>query len=78
MEIDWIDRIPWQYRDYWSQLNGEVSNVLPHFRPFDHAIDNQTAMGPPWVPIDALSEKESSVLKEYIKSMLDQGKIEPS
>jgi len=31
MEIDWIDRIPWQYRDCQSLYNGEVSNILqPH------------------------------------------------
>ena len=28
MEINWIDKIPWQYRDYQSLYTGEVSNVL--------------------------------------------------
>jgi hypothetical protein len=78
MDIDWIDRIPWQYRDYKCQLNGEVSNVLPYYRSFDLAINIQTAMGPPWGSIYTLSEKVISVLKEYIKSMLNQGKIQPS
>jgi len=77
MEIDWIDRIPWQYRDYKSLYNGEISNVLPRHRSFDHANDIQVGKEPPWGPIYALSEKELSVLKEYIKEMLDQGKIRP-
>jgi hypothetical protein len=29
MEIDWIDRIQWQYRDYQSLDNGAFSKVLP-------------------------------------------------
>jgi hypothetical protein len=78
MEIDWIDRIAWQYRDYKSLYNGEISNALPPHRSFDHAIDIQAGEEPPWGPIYALSEKEWSVLKEYIKEMLDQGKIRPS
>jgi len=41
MEIDWIDRIPWQYRDYKSLYNRELSNVFPPHRSFDHAIDIQ-------------------------------------
>jgi hypothetical protein len=56
MEIDWIDRIPWQYRDFKSLYNGEVSNVLPPHRSFDHAIDIQPGTEPPWGPINALSE----------------------
>jgi len=78
MEIDWIDRIPWQYRDYKSLYNGEISNVLPPHRSFDHAIDIQAGKEPPWGPIHPLSKKELSVLKEFIKEMLDQGKIRPS
>jgi hypothetical protein len=78
MEIDWINRIPWQYQDYKSLYNGEVSNALPPHRSFDNAIDIQAGKEPPWGPIYALSEKELSVLKEYIKEMIDQGKIRPS
>jgi hypothetical protein len=33
---------------------------------------------PPWGPIYALLETELLVFKEYIKEMLDQGKIRPS
>jgi len=78
MEIDWIDRIPWQYRDFKSLYNGEISNMLPPHQSFDHAIDIQAGKEPSWGRIYALPEKELSVLKEYNKEMLDQGKIRPS
>jgi len=38
----------------------------------------QARKEPPWGPIYALSEQESSVLKECIKEMPDQGKIRPN
>jgi hypothetical protein len=50
---------------------------LPPHRSFDHAIDIEAGKEPPWGPIYALSDKELSVLKEYIKEMLDQEKIRP-
>jgi len=78
MEIDWVDRIPWQYRDHKSLYNGEISNVLPPHQSFDHAIDIQAGKEPSWGPIYTPSEEELSVLEEYIKEMLDQGKIHPS
>jgi hypothetical protein len=60
-----------------SRYHGEVSNVLPFHRSFGHAIYIQEGNEPPWGPIYALSEKELSVHKEYIKELLDQGKIRP-
>ena len=33
---------------------------------------------PPWYPIDALSEKELQVLREYLDTMLKSGTIRPS
>jgi len=78
MEINWIDKIPWQYRDYQSLYTGEVSNVLLPPRWLDHAINIQSGKEPPLGPIFTLSENELSVLKKYIKERLHQGKIRPS
>lgn len=78
MEIDWIDRIPLQYRYDKSLYIGEVSNALPPHRSFHHAIDIQAGNELPWGSFYALSEKESSVLKEYIKEIPDRIKIRPS
>ena len=58
--------------------NGETANALPPHRSYDHAIDLKDGEQPPWGPIYALSEKELSVLKDYLKEMLDSGKIRPS
>jgi hypothetical protein len=63
-EIDWVEQIPWQYRDFQSIFNGETANPhLPH-RSYDHAIDLNDADHPPGRPVYALSEKEVSVLKD--------------
>ena len=78
IEIDWIERIPWQYRDFQTLYNGETANALPPCRSYDHAIDLKDAEQPPWGPIYALSETELSVLQEYLKAMLNSRKTHPS
>jgi hypothetical protein len=78
VEIDHIGRIPKYYREYASIFNGEVADVLPKHTSYDHAIDIQEGREPPWGPIYALSQKELEVLREYLKKMLDSGKIRPS
>ena len=70
--------MPWQYRDFQTLYNGETAKFLPPHRSYDHAIDLKDGEQPPWGPIYALSEKELSVLKDYLKEMLDSGKIRPS
>jgi hypothetical protein len=29
IEINWVERIPWQYRDFQMLYNGETANALP-------------------------------------------------
>ncbi|KAF8241173.1 hypothetical protein K440DRAFT_575346, partial [Wilcoxina mikolae CBS 423.85] len=50
MEIDWVERIPWQYRDFQSVYNGETANALPPHRLFDHTIDLKDGEQPQWDP----------------------------
>ena len=78
MEIDHIDRIPDYYKEWHSIFDGTVADVLPKHTSYDHAIDIQEGKEPPWGPIYALSETELEVLREYLKKMLDAGKIRPS
>jgi hypothetical protein len=78
IEIDWVERIPWQYRDFETLYNGETANALPPHRSYDHAIDLKDGEQPLWGLIYALSEQELSVIKDYLKEMLDSGKIRPS
>ena len=67
-----------QYRVYKSVYNGQYSDeILPH-RSFDHAIDMVKGKELPWGPINALSEEEFQVLREYLDIMLKSGKIRPS
>jgi hypothetical protein len=66
MEIDWIDRIPWQYRDYQSLDNGAFSKVLPPYWSFDHVIDIKAGKEPLGDP-STLSQKKSY---QYSKNTL--------
>jgi hypothetical protein len=78
LEIDWVERIPPQYRDFQTLYYGETANALPRPRSYDHAIELKDRVQPPWGPIYMLSEKELSVMKDYLKEILDSEKIHPS
>ncbi|KAF8541502.1 hypothetical protein BDD12DRAFT_878490 [Trichophaea hybrida] len=78
IEIDWVERIPWQYRDFGMLYNGETANALQPDQSYNHAIDFEDEEQSPWDPIYTFSEKELSVRQEYPKEMLDSGKSHPS
>jgi hypothetical protein len=78
IEIDWVQQIPEQYRDFQTLYNGETANALPPHRSYNHAIYLKDGEQPPWGTIYVLSEKEVSVLTDYLTEMLDTGKICPS
>ena len=78
IEIDWVEQIPWQYRNFQTLYNGETANTLPPHRSYNHAIDLKDEEQPPWGSIYTLSETEISVLTKYVKGILDSGKIRPS
>ncbi|KAF8534497.1 hypothetical protein BDD12DRAFT_643133, partial [Trichophaea hybrida] len=50
IEVDWVERIPWQYRDFQTIYNGETPNALPPHRSYNHAIDLKNGEQPPWGP----------------------------
>ena len=64
MEVEQLEGVPWQYRDYHLVFDGQYSDELsPHWhRSFDHAIDMVQGKEQPRGPIYALSEKELDVL----------------
>ena len=39
VEVEPLEGVPWQYRDYHSVFDGQYRNELPPHRSFDHAID---------------------------------------
>jgi hypothetical protein len=68
----------WQYKDFQTLYNGETANALLPHRFYDHAIDLKNGEFPPWGPTYTLSEKKLSVIKDYLKEILNSGKICPS
>ena len=78
VEVEPLEGIPWQYRDYHSVFDGQYSDELPPRRSFDHAIDMVEGKEPPWGPIYALSEKELEIFRTHLADMLTSGKIRPS
>jgi hypothetical protein len=78
IEMDWVEQIPWLYRNVEMIYNREsAKDVVPH-RSYNHAIDLKDREQPPWRPISMLLEKELSVLEEYLKEMLDSRINSPS
>ena len=75
VEVEPLEGVPWQYRDYHSVFDGQYSDELPPHRSFDHAIDMVERREPPWGPIYVLSEKELEVFRTYLTDMLTSGKI---
>ncbi len=78
VEIDHVNRIPWQYKEFRNVFNGTYADSLPPHRSFDHAIDLQPGKEPPFGPLYSLSEKELEILRDDLKTMLASGKISPS
>jgi hypothetical protein len=75
IDIDWVEQIPRQYRDFKMLYNRETANALRPHQLFNHAIDRKDGDQYPLGPIFELSEKKLSVLKDYLKEMLDSRKI---
>jgi hypothetical protein len=59
-------------------LGKELVDKLPDHHPYDHAIDLKEGEQPLWGPIYPLNETELQALWNYLKEMLELGKICPS
>jgi hypothetical protein len=66
IEIDWVEYIPWQYRDFQMLYNKETANALLPYRSYDHAIDLKDGNQPPWGSIYTLSQKVHSVHDDHL------------
>lgn len=73
-----MEELPKEYHDFLDVFSKDKANKLPPRRPYDHVIPLQDKTIPPFGPIYSLSEKELSVLSEYIKENLAKGFIRPS
>jgi hypothetical protein len=70
--------IPDTFQQYVKVLGKEITDKLPDHKPYDYAIDLKDGEQPPWGPIYPLNETELQVLWDYLKEMLELGKIHPS
>jgi DNA-binding PadR family transcriptional regulator len=59
-------------------MSKEAAKRLLGHKPYDHAIDLNQGENRPWGRCYALSEKQLEVLREWLKEMLETGKIRRS
>jgi hypothetical protein len=77
-EVDLVTIVPEKFQQCVKVLGKELANKLPDHKPYDHAIDLKDGKQPPWGPIYPLNETELQALWDYLKEMLELGKIRPS
>jgi hypothetical protein len=59
-------------------MTKEAAAQLPEHQPYNHAIDIKDSERQPYGPYYTLSEKELDVLRDWLKDMLERGKIRHS
>jgi hypothetical protein len=74
-EVDLATIIPEKFQPYVKVLGKELANKLPNHKLYDHAIDLKDGEQPPWGPIYPLNETELQAQWDYLKEMLELGKI---
>ena len=75
---DRLDSGPEKFRKWTHIMSKEAAKRLPEHTAYDHPIDLKLGETPPSGPCYALSEKELEVLREWLKEMLETGKIRRS
>jgi hypothetical protein len=74
-EVDSATIVPERFQQYVKVLGKELADKLPDHKPYDHAIDLKDGEQPPWGPMYPLNETELQALPDYLKEMLELGKI---
>ena len=62
--------VPPEYHDFANVFSEGEAKTLPPHRPYDHKIDLEEGMEPPFGKIYNMSETELKLLKDYIDDML--------
>jgi hypothetical protein len=70
--------IPEKLKQYVNVLGKELADKLPDHKPYDHAVDLKDGEQPPWRPMYPLNESELQALRDYLKEMVELGKVRPS
>jgi hypothetical protein len=73
-----LDSVPDKFKKWRHIMSKEAAERLPEHTPYDPAIDLKTGETPLWGPCYALSEKELEVYREWLKEILETGKIRGS
>jgi hypothetical protein len=76
--IDPISLVPAKFRKWAHIMMKEVAAKLPVHKLYNHAIDIKDGETPPWGACYALSEKELELLRDWLKDILQTGKIRHS
>jgi hypothetical protein len=77
-KVDPATIIPQTFQQYCRVLGKESAHTLWDHKPYDHMIDLKEGEQPPWGPMYPVNETELQVLRDYLKEMLELGKIRPS
>jgi hypothetical protein len=77
-EVDPATIVPETFQQYVKVLGKELADKLTDHKPYDHAIDLKDGEQPPWGPMYPLNETELQALRDYLKEMLELGKIRRS
>jgi hypothetical protein len=77
-EVDPTTIVLEKFKHYIKVLGKELADKLPDHKPYDYAINLKDSEQPPWGPIYPLNETELQALQDYLKEMLELGKIYPS
>jgi hypothetical protein len=77
-EVDPATIVPEKFQQYMNVLRKELADKLPDHNPYDRAIDLKDGKQLPWGLIYPLNETELQALWDYLKEMLELGKIRPS
>jgi hypothetical protein len=74
-EVDPTTIIPEKFQQYVKVLGKELAGTLPDHKPYNHVIDLKDGEQPLWGPIHPLNEIELQALQDYLKEILELGKI---
>jgi hypothetical protein len=70
--------IPETFQQYVKVLGKELTDKLPNYKPDDHVIDLKDGEQLPWGPMYPLNETQLQALWDYLKEILELGRIYPS
>jgi len=72
------ERVPPEFRQFMGIMSKEAADTLPKHQQYDCKIDLKEGSTPPWGPIYPLSETELQALREWLREMEKNGKIQRS